>query len=69
MATEQEQIDLLRADVSDIKTRLAIAENNIEKIEQKLDKIDTNLNKVMWILITAVLLAVLNVVIKGGIIS
>jgi chaperonin cofactor prefoldin len=69
MATEQEQIDQLKSDVNDIKTRLAIAENNIEKIDQKLDKIDTNLNKVMWILITAVLLAVLNVVIKGGIIS
>lgn len=39
---------------------MAVAESNIKDISKKLDKIDANITKVMWIVVTAVVLALLD---------
>lgn len=67
MATEQEQIDLLRGDMIDVKTRLAVAESNIKETKEKLGKIDANTTWTMRIILTAVILAILDSVMKGGV--
>jgi hypothetical protein len=52
--------------VTSLELRMALAENNIGDIVKKLDKIDNNISKLIWIVVGAVILAVLNVVLKGG---
>lgn len=66
MATEQEQIDVIKADIVDVKIRLTVAESNIQEISKKIDKIDANISKLTWIVIGAVVLAVLRIAFKGG---
>lgn len=66
MATDKEEIALLRGDMVDVKTRLAVAESNIKETKQQLRKIDANTTWTMRIIVGAVILAVLDMVIKGG---
>jgi hypothetical protein len=57
-----DRIITLEAKVQRIETRMAVAENNIDTINRKLDKIDANISKLLWIVITFVILAVLGYV-------
>jgi chaperonin cofactor prefoldin len=57
----------LESRVTSLEIRMAVAESNIKEFGKKLDKIDQNLSKVMWILIVAVIGAVLNLVLRGGV--
>jgi hypothetical protein len=68
MDVEQEIKDLKRQ-VSDLDFRTKINERDIQAITAKLDKIEGNTSKIMWLIITAVVLALLNTIIKGGILS
>jgi hypothetical protein len=52
--------------VSSLEIRMAVAESNIKEFGRKLDKIDNNISKLTWIVISAVILAVLQSVLKGG---
>lgn len=45
--------------ISNLETRVSIAENNITAINQKLDKIDSNISKLIWIVLAAIIGAVL----------
>jgi hypothetical protein len=45
--------------ISNLETRVAIAENNITAINQKLDKIDANISKLIWLVMAAIVGAVL----------
>lgn len=54
--------------VTSLEIRVAVAESTIKEIGKKLDKIDANISKLTWIVIGAVVLAILNTVIKGGVI-
>lgn len=62
----EERVLALENKTSNHEIRLAVAENNIDQINRKLDKIDANLSKVLWIMIAAVVGAVLKLVISGG---
>ena len=53
--------------VTSLEIRVAVAESNIKEFGKKLDKIDANISKLTWIVIGAVVLAVLNVIFKGGV--
>jgi predicted sugar kinase len=53
--------------VTSLEIRVAVAESNIKEFGRKLDKIDANISKLTWIVISAVVLAVLNVIFKGGV--
>jgi uncharacterized coiled-coil protein SlyX len=45
--------------VTSLEIRMAVAESTIKEFGKKLDKIDTNINKLTWIVLAAVLGAVL----------
>lgn len=67
MAIEQAQIDQLKEEVSDLKTRMAVAESNIREISKKIDKIEGNTSKIIWLVGSAIILSALNMIIKGGV--
>lgn len=62
----QKQIDGLREDMIDVKTRLAVAESNIREMRQQLIKIDSNTTWTVRLVMGAILLGIINVVLNGG---
>lgn len=48
---------------------MGILEVKYDGIKERLDKIDGGISRLNWILITGIALALLNVIIKGGILS
>lgn len=52
--------------LTSLEIRMAVAESNIKEFRGKLDKIDNNINKLTWIVIGAVVLAILKSTFGGG---
>lgn len=67
MATDKERIDKLEVDMVDVKTRLAVAESNIEEMSRRLEKIDINTSWTVRLLLSGFIVAVLNLILKGGV--
>ena len=67
MATDKERIDKLEVDMVDVKTRLAVAESNIEEMSKRLEKIDNNTSWTVRLLLSVIIVAVLNLILKGGV--
>lgn len=67
MATDKERIDKLEADMVNVKTRLAVAESNIEEMSRRLEKIDNNTSWTVRLLLSGIIVAVLNLILKGGV--
>lgn len=53
-------------DISDIKTRLAVAENNIQEIKVDLHSIKSNTTWIIRLIIGAIILAFLGFYMSGG---
>lgn len=53
-------------DIMDIKTRLAVAENNIQEIKTDLSSIKNNTTWIIRLIIGAMILAVIGFLISGG---
>lgn len=67
MATEQERITKLEGEVVTMKIQIAVAQTDIATVKGKLDKIDANVNKLLWLVGGALILAILKVTFsKGG---
>lgn len=49
-----------------LEIRMAVVESNQKEFGRKLDKIDNSIGKLTWIVITAVVLAVLKSTFGGG---
>jgi archaellum component FlaC len=64
--TEVERIEKLEEEMLLMKIDLAVAKSDISTIKGKLDKIDMNVSKLVWLVVGAVLLAIINVVLNGG---
>lgn len=56
----------IEQDISDLKTRLAVAERDISVIMKKLDKIDSNTTWIVRLLVGGFVVAILGFVIRGG---
>lgn len=54
-----QKVDNHESRISALEIRTAINENNIDNLNKKLDKIDVGINKLTWIVVIAVLGAVL----------
>lgn len=67
VAKLEADVDMLRNDVVDIKTRLAVAESNIEEMSIRLEKIDNNTSWTVRLLLSGIIIAVLNLILKGGV--
>ena len=63
----EQKVDNHESRIGNLEIRIAINENNTANLEKKLDKIDNNISKLTWIVVSAVILAVLNIVFKGGV--
>jgi chromosome segregation ATPase len=55
-----------RGDIVDIKTRLAIAENNIQDIKADLKGIKNNTSWIIKLIIGAIILAIIGFITSGG---
>lgn len=57
----------LESDVSDLKTRMAVAEAGIKDVKEDLSSIKSNTNWILRLIIGAIVTALLGLIIKGGI--
>lgn len=57
----------LESDVSDLKTRMAVAEAGIKDVKEDLSSIKNNTNWILRLIVGAIVSALLGLIIKGGI--
>lgn len=50
----------------DLERRIALLEQSTQTIKEELSKLNTNLSRLVWIVLGAVVLAALNLVFQGG---
>jgi uncharacterized membrane protein len=62
----EERLSYVEMKVATLETRLAVAENNIQNINEKLNKIESNTTWLLRIIIGAIILAVLGFVLTQG---
>lgn len=60
------RVSKLEADMSDVKTRLAVAESNIKDVREDLSSVKNNTTWILRLIIGAVIMAVLALIFKGG---
>jgi hypothetical protein len=65
MKMEDDRLTKLEKEVSEIKTRVAIAETNIKGIYKILDSINNNTTWMLRITIGAIIVAVMNLILHG----
>ncbi|HFK1738430.1 hemolysin XhlA family protein [Bacillus sp. FSL K6-0273] len=63
---KSEQKEIMR-DIRNIETRTTINEKDISTINKQLEKISTNTTWILRIVISAIMMAVLGLILKGGI--
>ena len=62
----EKRVSKLEDDVTDIKTRMAVAESNIKDIKDDISSIKNNTNWILRLIIGAIVGAILSLVVKGG---
>lgn len=67
MATEKERIESLEKDVSTLKIEMAVAKSEIGTIKDTLTKINSNTTWTIRLIIGAIILALINLILKGGV--
>ncbi|NOG29052.1 hemolysin XhlA family protein [Lysinibacillus fusiformis] len=63
-----QRIERLETDMTDVKTRLAVAESNIREIREDIGGIKDNTTWILRLLIGGLVGAMLTFIIKGGLI-
>jgi archaellum component FlaC len=66
MATDQERIKKLEDEQVLMKIDIAVAKTDITSVKDKLNKIDQNVNKLLWLVGGAIILAILKATFGGG---
>ncbi|WLR41666.1 hemolysin XhlA family protein [Bacillus carboniphilus] len=62
----EERIRQLEHDITDLKTRIAVAESNITDIKADLSSIKSNTTWLLRIVIGAIVIAIIGLVMNGG---
>ena len=62
----EERMSKLEGDVSDLKTRMAVAESNIKDIREDISSIKNNTTWILRLVIGAIIMAFLGTITKGG---
>lgn len=57
----------LESDVSDLKTRMAVAEAGIKDVKEDLSSIKNNTNWILRLIVGAIVSALLGLIVKGGV--
>ncbi|MCM3240636.1 hemolysin XhlA family protein [Heyndrickxia oleronia] len=63
----EERVSKLESEISEVKTRLAVAESSIRDIKEDIASIKSSTTWILRIVIGAVVSAVIGLIIKGGI--
>lgn len=63
----EHRIEKLEADMTDVKTRLAVAESNIKDMREDIGTIKNNTIWILRLIIGGIVGAVLSFIIRGGI--
>ncbi|WP_121605506.1 hemolysin XhlA family protein [Virgibacillus sp. Bac332] len=61
------EIAELKHDVTELKTRMAVAESNIKDVKEDISSIKNNTTWILRLIIGAFVMALLGLIIKGGI--
>lgn len=64
----EERVQKLEDKVTDLSIRIKVAETNIETVTQSVNEIKNNTKALVWLVGGALILTVLNLIIKGGLI-
>ncbi|MGG3737526.1 hemolysin XhlA family protein [Aeribacillus pallidus] len=62
----EHRIEKLEADMTDVKTRLAVAESNIKDMREDISAIKNNTTWILRLIIGGIVGAVLSFIIQGG---
>lgn len=63
----EDRVLKLENEMSDVRTRLAVAESNIKDVKEDISSIKSNTTWILRIVVGAIVSAVLTLIIKGGI--
>ncbi|MDP1419223.1 hemolysin XhlA family protein [Peribacillus simplex] len=63
----ENRVKSLEVDMTDVKTRLAVAESNIKDVKEDISSIKSNTTWILRIIVGAIVLALLGLILKGGI--
>lgn len=63
----EDRVRTLESDMSDVKTRLAVAESNIKDMREDITNIKSNTQWILRLIVGAIIAAVLGLVINGGV--
>ena len=53
----------------DLDKRLTVLEHSNQEIKQELNQINSNINRLVWVIVIAVVTGILNLVLKGPIVG
>lgn len=67
VAKLEADVESLRNDMVDVKTRLSVAESNIRDLKEDLSAIKANTTWILRLILGALISAVIGIVIKGGV--
>lgn len=62
----EQRVGKLESDMTDVKTRLAVAESNIRDIREDLTSIKSNTTWILRIILGIIITALFGLIIKGG---
>lgn len=54
------------SDINEMKTRIALLEQSHVNMKEELSKISNNLSKLVWLVLSAIILAVINTILTNG---
>lgn len=60
-------VDILRSDMVDVKTRLAVAESHIKDMREDIGTIKNNTTWILRLIIGGIVGAVLSLILRGGV--
>ncbi|MGG6437367.1 hemolysin XhlA family protein [Saccharococcus caldoxylosilyticus] len=67
VAKLEADVTMLRDDMVDVKTRLAVAESNIKDMREDISAIKSNTTWILRLIIGGIVGAVLSFIIRGGV--
>jgi len=67
VAKLEADVESLRNDMVDVKTRLSVAESNIRDLKEDISAIKANTTWILRLILGALISAVIGIVIKGGV--
>lgn len=67
--SDQERIQVLENDVVDLKIRMKVNEMAIGELKTSVNEIKSNTSKIVWLVGTALILAILQFILNGGLMT